>query len=154
MDKLGDWIIMVVTAGLIIWWALRRFDRWLHEPPGSRLRKLAQAGSVVQDDTVRLLQGHGYEVLSGKHRIPLGVAVDNEPVKPTRLYFDYLASKDDKYYLVKMERTRQRIEWTASGLRERLLVYALMFPECEGIVIVQAQEQQLKTVRFKVEAGE
>lgn len=153
MDRFGDWIIMLAAAGIMVWWALRRFDRWLHEPPGSRLRKLATAGGVDQDENVQLLQEQGYEVLSGKHRVPLGVALDDGPVMPTRLYFDYLAFKNDKYFLVKLERSRQPMEWTASGLRERLLAYALLFPECEGIVIVLAQEQQLKIVRFKVEAG-
>ncbi|WP_256757179.1 hypothetical protein [Cohnella sp. WQ 127256] len=154
MDRLGDWVIMLAAAGIMVWWVVRRIDRWLHEPPGSRLRKLALAGGVDQDDTVLLLQEHGYEVLSGKHRIPLGVVLDDGPVMSTRLYFDYLITKEDKYYLVKLERARQPMEWTASGLREQLLVYALMFPDCDGIVIVLAQEQQIKTVRFKVEAGE
>ncbi|XID94159.1 hypothetical protein ACF3MZ_06445 [Paenibacillaceae bacterium WGS1546] len=154
MDRAGDWIIMLIAAGIMGWWAIRRFDRWLHEPPGSRLRKLALAGGVEEDDTVQLLREHGYEALSGKHRVPLGVAVDDGPVMPTRLYFDYLAVKDNKYYLVKLERSRQPIEWTASGLRERLLVYALLFPDCEGIVVAIPQERQIKTVRFKVEAGE
>ncbi len=154
LDRLGDWVIMLVAAGIMVWWVLRRFDRWLHEPPGSRLRKLASAGGVEHDDIVQLLLDGGYEVLSGKHRIPLGVSLDDGPVMPTRLYFDYLAFKDDKYYLVKLERARQPMEWTASGLRERLLVYALLFPDCEGIIIVLAHERQLKIVRFKVEAGE
>ncbi|WP_239613877.1 hypothetical protein [Cohnella mopanensis] len=156
MDKLGDWVIMLVAAGLMVWWCFRRFDRWLHEPPGSRLRKLALEGGVEPDETVQLLQEHDYEVLSGKHRVPLGVVLDDGPTMPTRLYFDYLAFKEDKYYLVKVERTRQPIDWTASGLRERFLVYALLFPDCDGIVIVlaQAQDRQIKTVRFKVEAGE
>jgi len=154
MDKVGDWVIMLAAAGIMVWWAIRRFDRWLHEPPGARLRKLALAGGIEQDETVELLQEYGYEVLSGKHRVPLGVIVDEGPVMPTRLYFDYLACKDDKYYLVKLERARQLMDWTASGLRNQLLVYALLFPDCEGIVIVLAQERQIKLVRFKVEAGE
>lgn len=154
MERFGDWIIMLAAAGVMIWWVFRRFDRWLHEPPGSKLRKLALAGSVEPDDTVALLQKHDYEVLSGKHRITLGVLLDDGPVMPTRLYFDYLAFKEDKYYLVKLERTRQPMDWTASGLRERLLVYALLFPDCEGIIIVILKDQQLKIVRFKVEDGE
>jgi len=147
---------MLVAAGIMIGWGFKRFDRWLHEPPGSRLRKLARDGGVELDDNVQLLREHEYEVLSGKHRIPLGVVLDDGPVMPTRLYFDYLATKDDKYYLVKVERARLPFDWTASGLRERLLVYALLFPDCDGIVVVlaQAQEKQIKTVRFKVEAGE
>ncbi|MBN2979769.1 hypothetical protein [Cohnella algarum] len=34
---------------------------------------------------VTLLEEHGYEVLSGKHRIPLRVTVDDFPSQPTRL---------------------------------------------------------------------
>jgi hypothetical protein len=153
LDKFGDWMIMLIAAGLMLWWVIRRFDRWLHEPPGARLRRLAQAGGVELNDTVVLLQAHGYQVLSGKHRIPLKVEVDDSFIVPTRLYFDYLVSKEDKYYLVKLERARQPMDWTASGLRERLLVYALLFPDCEGIVIVTLRDQQLRIVRFKVEAG-
>ncbi|MFC5467874.1 hypothetical protein ACFPPD_04025 [Cohnella suwonensis] len=154
MEKFGDGLLIMIAAGLIVWWAIRRFDRWLHEPPGSRLRKLAQAGGVERDDAVELLEDQGFEVLSGKHRIPLGVVVGDEPSMPTRLYFDYLVSRDDKYYLVKLDRPRQPILWTASGLREKLLPYALLFPDCEGIVVASAQERQVKIVRFKVEAGE
>jgi hypothetical protein len=145
---------MLAAASIMGWWVLRRLDRWLHEPPGSRLRQLAAAGGVEEDDIVRLLREFDYEVLSGKHRIPLRVAVDGQPSMSTRLYFDYLAAKENKYYLVKLDRARQRMEWTASALRERLLVYALMFPDCEGILMVLPQEQQIKIVRFKVEDGE
>lgn len=135
------------------WWVVRRIDRWLHEPPGARLRRLAQDGGVIPDEAVTLLQESGFEVLTGKHRIPLGVKVDEEPSMTTRLYFDYLVSKEDKYYLVKLERTRQPIEWTASGLRERLLPYALLFPDCEGIIVADPKEKRVRTVRFQVEDG-
>jgi len=154
MDSIGDWLIMLIAAGIMGWWAVRRFDRWLHEPPDRRLRKLAASGGVEEDEQVRLLREQGFNVLSGKHRIPLGVVVDDGPAMPTRLYFDYLVEKDHKYFLAKLERPRQPMEWTASGLRERLLVYALLFPDCHGIVIVHPQERLIKTVRFKVEAGE
>lgn len=154
MEKFGDSLIMLIAAAIMLWWVWRRFDRWLHEPPGAKLRKLALAGGVEPDDTVALLEEHGFEVLSGKHRVPLGVAVDDGPVQSTRLYFDYLALKENKYYLVKLERARQPTEWTASGLRERLLVYALLFPDCEGIVVADPQDRLVRTVRFKVEDGE
>ncbi|MFC4599184.1 hypothetical protein [Cohnella hongkongensis] len=154
MGSVGDWVIMLIAAAIMVWWVIRRLDRWLHEPPDARLRKLAAAGGVEEDEHVALLREHGFQALSGKHRISLGVSVDNGPVMPTRLYFDYLAVKDHQYYLVKLERARQPLEWTPSALRERLLVYALLFPDCYGIVIVPAQERQIKIVRFKVEAGE
>ncbi|MBW5446764.1 hypothetical protein GE107_11895 [Cohnella sp. CFH 77786] len=154
MGRFGDWLLLLLAAGFSVWWLLRRFDRWLHEPPGKRLRRLAQHGGVVPDEAVALLQENGFEVLSGKHRIPLGVAVDDGPVQTTRLYFDYLVCKEDKYYLVKLERARQPMDWTASGLRERLLAYALLFPDCEGIIVADPKDKLVRTVRFQVEDDE
>jgi hypothetical protein len=154
LARAGDWILLLAGAGLMLWWAVRRFDHWLHEPPAVRLRKLAQAGPIEQSEAVELLQEHGYEVLSGKHRIPLAVRVDDGPAQSTRLYFDYLACKEDKYYLVKLERSRLPTEWTASGLRERLLVYALLFPDCEGIIVADPRDKLLRAVRFQVEDDE
>jgi hypothetical protein len=154
MSRFGDWLLLLCAAGALVWILVRRLDRWLHEPPDARLRRLAQHGGVVPDDAVALLTQHGYEVLTGKHRIPLGVTVDDDPSMRTRLYFDYLASKDDRFYLVKLERSRQPTEWTASGLRERLLVYALLFPGCEGIVVADPKGGWVRTVRFHVEDGD
>jgi hypothetical protein len=149
--KLGDWLVFLVAIGLLLLWLWKRFDRWLHEPPGHRIRKLAESGEVLRDEAVELLESHGYEVLSGKHRVPLGVKVDEGPMQPTRLYFDYLAVKEDLYYLVKLEKTRMPIDWTASGLRDRLMVYSLLFPDCEGIVVADPVQRWVRTVRFKVE---
>lgn len=151
MAQFGDWLLLLTGAGLMVWWVFRRLDRWLHEPPSARLRKLAQEGAVSPDETTAMLEEAGYRVLAGKHRIPLGVKIDDEPVRPTRLFFDYLVSKDDQFFLVKLERDRQPTEWTASGLRERYLVYTLLFPDCEGIVVADPKQNQIRTVRFRVE---
>ncbi|RUS48076.1 hypothetical protein [Cohnella sp. AR92] len=151
MSRIGDWFIFLVVVALLLWWAAHRFNRWLHEPPSLRLRRLMREGPVEPDDSVALLESNGYEVLSGKHRIPLAVSIDGGPMQATRLYFDYLVQKDELYYLVKLDRARKPIEWTAAGLRERLLAYTLLFPECEGVIIADPKGQALHTVRFKVE---
>ncbi|SFB19998.1 hypothetical protein SAMN05216312_104392 [Cohnella sp. OV330] len=154
MARFGDGLIFAAAVAAIIWWVWRRFRHWLHEPPSSRLRRLARDGAPDEDDeAAALLREHGYEALSGKHRIPLGVSVDDGPYEATRLYFDYIASKEERYYLVKLERPRQPMDWTASGIRERLLVYALLFPECEGVIVADMRDRSLKTVKFKIEEG-
>ncbi|WP_276351913.1 hypothetical protein [Cohnella caldifontis] len=154
MSRFGDWLLLLIAAGALAWLIVRRLDRWLHESPDARLRRLAKDGGVIPDEAVTLLQDNGFEVLTGKHRIPLGVSVDEEPSMSTRLFFDYLVSKDGKYYLVKLERARQPTEWTASGLRERLLVYALLFPGCEGILVADPKDGWVRMVRFHVEDGD
>lgn|GEM_PF-160136 len=151
VEKFGDWLVFLVAIGLLLLWAWRRFYRWLHEPPGYRIRKLAESAEVPRDEAVELLESHGYAVLSGKHRVPLGVQVDDGPMQPTRLYFDYLAVKDNSYFLVKLEKSRMPFEWTASGLRDRLMIYTLLFPDCEGIVVADPVQRRVRTVRFMVE---
>jgi len=154
LSRFGDWLLLLAGAAVAIWWLARRFDHWLHEPPGVKLRRMAQNGVVPEDETAALLRDNGFEVLSGKHRIPLSVIVDGAPAQATRLFFDYLAEKEDKYYLVKLERARQPTDWTASGLRERLLVYALLFPDCDGIVVADPKDKFVRTVRFQVRDDE
>lgn len=155
MEQFGDGLLFAAAVAAIIWWLWRRFRHWLHEPPSSRLRRLSRDSVPEADDEgAALIREHGYEVLSGKHRIPLGVSVDDGPYEATRLYFDYVASADERYYLVKLERPRQPLDWTASGLRERLLVYALLFPECDGLIIADLRDRKLKTVKFRIEEGQ
>lgn len=155
MERFGDGLIFAVAVAAIMWWLWRRFRHWLHEPPSARLRKLARDNAPEADDeAAALLREHGFEVLSGKHRIPLGVAVDDGGFEATRLYFDYVAAMDERYYLVKLARPRQPLDWTASGLRERLLVYALLFPECEGVIVADMRDRTLRTVRFRIGEGE
>jgi len=155
MERFGDGLLFAAAVAAIIWWLWRRFRHWLHEPPSSRLRRLSRDSVPEADDEgAALIREHGYEVLSGKHRIPLGVSVDDGPYEATRLYFDYVASMDERYYLVKLERPRQPLDWTASGLRERLLVYALLFPECDGLIVADLRDRKLKTVKFRIEEGQ
>ena len=51
-------------------------------------------------------------------------------------------------------RAGQPVDWTTNGLRDKYLLFVLLFPDCEGIVIVQSEGQQVTTVRFKVGDGE
>jgi hypothetical protein len=150
VERIGDWILIFLAVLFFAWLALRRFRNWLREPPGIRLRRLARRKSYVDEDEepVRQLREAGYNVLGGKHRIPFGVSVDGAPAQPTRLYFDYLAEKDDKFYIVKLERPKNPLDWTPSGLRERLLPYALLFPDCEAILVVDPIGRRIRTVRF------
>ncbi len=45
----------------------------------------------------------------------------------SRLFIDLIAEKDGKHYIVKTARDRMPIDWTGSGVRDRLLVYALAY---------------------------
>ncbi|MGG4033653.1 hypothetical protein ABEV74_08085 [Paenibacillus cisolokensis] len=148
MGVYGDWIVMVLAGGLIAIWIYRGLYRWLHSPPAARRLVLGEGAEILADDeNVQLLERHGYQVISGKHRVPLHIEVDGAPME-SRLYIDYIAEQDGKTYIVKTARDRMPIDWTGSGLRDRLLVYALLLPECEGVLYTDAKEGTVRVVTF------
>jgi len=146
----ADWLIMAAAGGLIAVWLVRRFHAWLHEPPASRVYRLGEGTEPDPDDeTVRFLTASGYEVVSGKHRVPIEIEVDGEPMQ-ARLFIDYVAVKDGRMWLVKTARDRKPIDWTGTGVRDRLLVYALLVPTAEGIVYADPKERRLRTITFAI----
>ncbi|MFD0711063.1 hypothetical protein [Paenibacillus sp. GCM10027626] len=149
MGKYGDWLIMLVAGSIIVYWLYRLFYRWLHEPPGVNSKLLLSRAEDVdeRDDNVRFLERNGYEVNYGKYRIPITIDLDGEQLY-SRLFIDMIAERDGKYYVVKTARERMPIEWTGSGLRDRLLIYALLMPECEGVLFVDQKSNLIKTVTF------
>ncbi|RAP76474.1 hypothetical protein [Paenibacillus montanisoli] len=150
MGNFGDWLVMFIAGGLILFWLYRVYYRWLHEPPGMKAKLvLSDADDVPEDDVaVQFLEDAGYEVTHGKYRIPLTIDLDGS-ILNSRLIIDLFAEKDGKHYIVKTARERTPIDWTGSGVRDRLLVYALMMPECDGILFVDHKELTIRTITFR-----
>lgn len=147
-----DGIIMILAALLIGFWIYRAFYNWLHEPKGMKRLVLGRGEILAPDDPhVLFLEAQGYEVVSGKHRVPLVVELDGQEMS-SRLYVDYVAVQGDSMYAVKLVRDRQPMEWTGSGLRDRLLVFSLLLPELEGILIIDSEDSTIRTVKFDINA--
>lgn len=150
LNHAADWFIMAAAGGLIAVWLIRRFRAWLHEPPASRVYMLGDGTEPEPDDeTVRFLAQRGYEVVSGKHRVPIEIEVDGELLE-TRLYIDYVAVRDGRTWLVKTARDRMPIDWTGSGVRDKLLIYALLVPSAEGILYADPKEGRLRAITFAI----
>lgn len=152
MNKYGDWFVMMLAGALLAIWLYKAFYRWLHSPVALNVVKLGKGGAIQSgDENVLLLERHGYRVVSGKHAIPIPVEVDDEPFgKGTRLYIDYIAEKDDCTYVVKSARERMPLEWTASGLRDRLLIYSLLLPGSSGVLFVDAKGNIVRKITFQI----
>ncbi|REK77334.1 hypothetical protein [Paenibacillus paeoniae] len=152
MDKYGDWIIMAVAGVLAVIWLYRTFYRWLHAPATMNKVKLGKGGAIADNDEhVQLLEQHGYLVVSGKHVIPIPVELDDALLgKGTRIYIDYIAEMDHLTYIVKTARERMPMDWSASGLRDRLLMYALLLPHCAGVLYVDLKEKKISKIVFHI----
>lgn len=152
MEAYWDWFIMLVAGILLMLWLYKSFYRWLHDTGSVNRIKLGKGGELAADDAnILLLEKAGYEVSSGKHVIQVPVELDDVPLgKGTRLYIDYIADKDGLTYIVKTARDRMPMDWTASGVRDRLLVYSLLLPECSGILFVDAREQIIRKITFHI----
>jgi len=143
-----DWLIMLVTGVLLAVWLYRRFYVWLHEPPAGRIYLLGEGGELAPDDEhIRFLEEAGYEVMSGKHRVPIMIGLDGQPLR-SRLFIDYVVEKDGKTYLVKTARERMPMDWTGSGVRDRLFMYALLIPSAAGILFIDSKEKSIRTITF------
>ncbi|CAM3964798.1 hypothetical protein L1N85_03630 [Paenibacillus alkaliterrae] len=152
MDTYGDWLIMLLAGIVLAIWMLRAFYRWLHEPASVNRLKLGKGGELKPDDeNILLLERAGYEVSSGKHLVPIPILLDDVPLgKGSRLYIDYIAEKDKSMYIVKTARDRMPMDWSASGVRDRLLVYSLLLPECAGVLFVDAKDKVIRKITFHI----
>ncbi|AWB46946.1 hypothetical protein DCC85_13210 [Paenibacillus sp. CAA11] len=145
---------MLLISLVCILLLYRAVVRWLRKPapfkPGTAFE--------VNDDyeitpEVELLQGAGYEVISGKLKVPLAFEVDQE-IMHSRLFIDYVARLDGEYYLVKTARSRWKFEWTGSGVRDALLPYLLIYPNCAGVLYIDTDQREIKQIHFIPEEDE
>ncbi|WP_424766154.1 hypothetical protein [Paenibacillus sp. sgz302251] len=152
MNHNGDWLIMALAGAVLLYWIFRAFYRWLHEPASVNRLVLGKGGELqANDENIVLLEKAGFEVRSGKHLVPIPIKLDGNPLgKGSRLYIDYIVEKDKKIYVVKTARDRMPMDWTASGVRDRLLVYSLLLPECDGVLFVDAKVKIIRTITFHI----
>ncbi|MCD1260695.1 hypothetical protein B5M42_017990 [Paenibacillus athensensis] len=150
MEKGNGWIVLILFIVLIMV-ALGRFGRWLEKPPKRRL-PVPAAGDIPQTDVVELLEGAGFDVLAGKTKLPITIAVNGEATLASQLYIDYLAAREEKLYVVRLARERVPIDWAAgSSVREKLLPYSLIYPETEGVLYVDMEQRKIKIITFQIE---
>ncbi|WP_138493026.1 hypothetical protein [Paenibacillus pinistramenti] len=144
----SDKWLMVIIALLVVILLWRSVTSWLSRPAPFR----PGHGFEVNDQfertaAVELLERSGYEVVSGKLKIPLTFQCSEELLY-SRLYIDYVACRDGQYYLVKESRSRQAVEWTGSGVRNAFLPFLLLYPDCEGMLYIDSEMSEIRKIRL------
>lgn len=142
-------IILIVVLAVIGWF---RFKKWLYAPSRIRL-PFPDYTPVPRTEAVSMMEKAGYEVICGKKKVPLLVEVDDIPMD-SRLFVDYFARKGEELYVVKVAKQRQPIEWTGSGVREKLLPYCYLFTETHGVLYVDVEEGSVRKVRMDIGGAE
>jgi cbb3-type cytochrome oxidase subunit 3 len=150
--------------GWIIFLILLVLGTWLFVYTRNRMKSVVQQGHipipeddepVSEDEVTRLLSEEGYTIISGKQRIPIQISVndDAEPLQ-SRLFIDYFAEKDGLYYTVKIARDRKPLEMRGSAVRDRLLIYQLVYPQTSGVLYVELGARKVNVIVFELDTEE
>ncbi|WP_438432235.1 hypothetical protein [Gorillibacterium sp. sgz500922] len=153
--KNGDGFVLILLLALFLIWAAYWIRHWWNKLPDRRMT-VEPDEEIPVTEAVALLENAGYEVLTVKRRIPVFIQVDGgadiggEDLE-SRLFVDHWAQFEDKLYVVKVERERKPYEWTGSGLRDQLMIYALLYDDAAGILVVSPQTGRIRKVEFEIE---
>jgi len=151
----SDKTVMVLIGAALAIWLIYRMYIWLQSSPRSFLKNNIPINKVIiPNPALDRLETAGYEVVGGKLRIPLSFNVDGKALF-SRLYIDYVAMTDNGVlYLVILERPRKQLEWTGSAIRDALLPYLLLYPECGGVLYVNQSTDKISLIQFGKDDGE
>lgn len=144
----SDLWLMAMLVLLVVFLLWRSFSSWLYKPAPFKPGIGFEVNEHFEHTAaVELLERHGYEVVSGKLKIPLAFRCDDS-VLTSRLYIDYVASKNGEYYIVKEARERKPLEWTGSGVRDAMLPFLLLYPDCEGMLYINGEMNEIRKIRL------
>lgn len=146
MDMQADGYLMYIFAALLLFLIYRGLQSWLRKPAVLRRGLHFDLNEEIgEHPAVDLLKAGGYEVISGKLKVPLTFTINRAKLH-SRLFIDYVAVKDEDMYLVRVSRTRQPVEWTGSGVRKELLPFLLLYPDCTGLLYIDAEHSEIKVI--------
>lgn len=146
MGGFSDAMLMLLIAAIGLYFGYRGFRSWVRKPYPLRSGiGFIMNEEIMEHPAVDLLEAAGYEVVSDKLKVPLAFKVDGS-ILHSRLFIDYIATKGGEFYLVRTARERMPLEWTGSGLRKELLSYLLLYPDCAGVIYLDADQGMLKEI--------
>lgn len=148
----GEGAVLFLVIAIVVAWAYHHFRRWFFASPKRLSAYYDPREPEPEGDVPDLLREAGYRVLSGKRKIPVTITLDEEETLASRYFIDYLAKRGDEWYVVKTAKSRQPVEWTGSGVRDRLLPYMLLFgDEIEGLLYVDPEQGVIRKITFEIE---
>jgi len=148
----GEAIVVLLLVAFLASWLTLRIRKWWVQPQERKLLPNLMSEHIPRDEAVELLEGAGFDVLAAKQRIPVLITLNDgdEPLE-SRLYIDYVASKNEHTYLVKVAKERRPMDLTGSSIRDALLPYYLLYPGASGVLYVDMHQQKIRKISFHIE---
>ncbi|MCM3784101.1 hypothetical protein M3231_14050 [Neobacillus mesonae] len=145
MEGQYDKAVIAFIALILVIWLIYGIRRWLQEPAPDQLPELVLNEEIQEHPALYILEREGFEVIGGRLKVPLTFQINNHSLY-SRLFIDYVAEKNDEVFIVKTSRSRLPQEWTGSGVRDRLLPYLLLYPNCDGLLYVDTDEDSIRMI--------
>lgn len=151
----SDKIVMTLIGIAVAIGLLYRLYVWLEGSPRSFIKdKIPLNKDILPHPSMDLLEAAGYEVVGGKLKIPLSFRMDGAAMY-SRLFIDYVAvTEDGAFYMVIIARPRKPLDFTGSGLRDYMLPYLLIYPECSGVLYVNTAAAAIHVIELGKDDGE
>lgn len=148
MERYTENLLMIIFTAILIYLIYLRLRSWLHRPVSLGSHWTFELNDeIIEHPAVTLLEQEGYEVISDKMKVPLSFEV-NGKVLHSRIFIDYIVTKNQQYFLVRSSKERLSMEWTGSGVRKEFLPYLLLYPECTGVLFVDLERNEIKVVKL------
>ena len=145
MEGQYDKVVIAFFGFMVLIWIFYGVRKWFQDPVPERMPDLVLNEEIQEHPALGILEREGYEIIGGKLKVPLSFQV-NQNTLYSRLFIDYVAEKEDEIYIVKTSRSRMPVEWTGSGIRDRMLLYLLLYPNCDGLLYVDTEEDTVKRI--------
>lgn len=151
----SDKVVMAFIGVALSIFIIYRVFIWLQSSPRSFMKDQIPFNKVIiPHPSIDLLEDEGYEVVGGKLKIPLSFNVNGSKLY-SRLFIDYIATKEEgSLYLVIIARPRKPLDLTGSGLRDTMLPYLLIYPECSGVLYVNVTTAFIQVIKLGKDDGE
>jgi len=153
----NDKYVLILVIIIILIWLMIAFKRWLYAPRIINLPFLPDDNKKLPStEAVDFLESQGYDVLYGKHKVPIYMIIDDKEDKPlqSQYFIDYFARKDEMIYIVKLAKARQSIPWTGSSIRDHFLPLFLIYEEVSGVLYVDMNLRKIKKIVFTLDEYE
>ncbi|MFC7440971.1 hypothetical protein [Laceyella putida] len=140
MAQPGDTFVLFLMLGAIMYVIVMQ---WI---PRIRKKSVPETDAPFRGEVPDLLRENGYEVISGKQKVPLSIEVDGKGYD-SRLYIDYIARRDGECYIVIVARERKPLRLSGAGLRDFFLTQYLMY-QPDGMLYVDREKRSVKCIQF------